>query len=251
MNTKPVILLIALFAGLQACSNRPSVVLSDRKMEDVLFDIHIADAEIENNYQLFSQTEMREIRRKQLYDAVFEKHGISFQSFDTSLVWYSGNLDRFVKIYDRINERYTLLQEQLNGKKNREEEMLRSGIYAVNRWKGARSASLEHFSSKRNRFLFRVDSLTHLQGTICELQFSALGISPDKTVKALLYAYLKDTFLIQQQTIEYNGNNLVKLNTDSMPPLKNTIDSIWGLIQLEQGNSAVIIHNIQVHVAHK
>ena len=218
-------------------------------MENVLFDIHIADAEIENNYRLFSGNQYRETRRKQLYDAVFEKHGITRQAFDTSLVWYSGRLDRFTKIYERINERYELLQGQLTEEKNRLEEALRYSIYAVNRWKGARSALLEPYPVQKNRFFLQVDSLNSLQGTICELHFSVLGVTPETKAKAILYAQLKDTFLIRNQAIECNSNHLVTINTDSLS--KKTIESVWGLIQLEPGENAMVVHNIQIRITGK
>ena len=245
MNKTPVILLISLFAGLQACSNR-SGALSDKKMEDVLFDIHIADAEIETDSRLFSQYQYRTTRKKQLYDAVFEKHGITLQTFDTSLVWYSSRLEQFNKIYERINERYTLLEEQFKEEKTRANEALRSGIYAVNRWKGAHSALLDIYSAQSNRFSLQVDSLKPLKGTVCELQFAVLGLTPKTKAKAMLCIHVKDTVLIRNQAIESNGNHWITVNTDSIS--RKEIESVWGLIQLEAGENAMVIHNIQVRI---
>ena len=239
-------MLIFFVAGLQACSNR-SGALSDKKMENVLYDIHIADAEIENDYRLFSNNQYRETRRTQMYDAVFEKHGITRQTFDTSLVWYSGRLDRFTKIYERIDERYTLLQREITEEKNRLDEAFRSEIYAINRWEGARSALLEPHWVQRNHFFLQVDSLNDLNGTSCELQFAVLGVTPETKATAVLYAQLQDTFLILNQTIEYNGKNVVQINTDSVS--QKIIESVWGLIQLEQGENAMVVHNIQVRIA--
>ena len=233
-------------AGLQACGHR-SGALSDKKMENVLFDIHIADAEIENDYRLFSNNQYRETRRKQMYDAVFEKHGITRQTFDTSLVWYSGRLDRFSKIYGRINDRYALLQRQITEEKNRLDEAFRSEIYAVNRWKGTRFALLDPYLAQRNHFFLQVDSLNALNGTICELQFAVLGVTTETKANAVLYAQLKDTFLVYNQAIEYNGKNVLKMNTDSVS--KKIIESVWGLIQLEQGENTMVVHNIQVRIA--
>ncbi|GHS95979.1 hypothetical protein FACS189421_00230 [Bacteroidia bacterium] len=79
-------------------------------MENVLFDLYIAETEIRENYAVFHSDS---IRRQLLLHSVFEKHRISEQKFDTSLVWYNAHLDRYLKINEKLTARYTLLIENL------------------------------------------------------------------------------------------------------------------------------------------
>jgi hypothetical protein len=79
-------------------------------MENVLFDLYIAETEIKENYPVFHSDS---IRKQQLFHSVFEKHRISKQKFDTSLVWYNANMERYLKINAKLNARYTLLIENL------------------------------------------------------------------------------------------------------------------------------------------
>lgn len=79
-------------------------------MENVLFDLYIAETEIKENYAVFHSDS---IRKQQLLHSVFKKHRISEQKFDTSLVWYNAHLDKYLKINDKLTARYTLLIENL------------------------------------------------------------------------------------------------------------------------------------------
>jgi hypothetical protein len=79
-------------------------------MENVLFDLYIAEAEIKENGPVFYSDS---IRRQQLLHSVFEKHRISEQKFDTSLVWYNAHLDRYLKINEKLTVRYAALINNL------------------------------------------------------------------------------------------------------------------------------------------
>ena len=95
--------LLGLFL-LTACSQeRPSYVLSDRRMEDVLYDLNLVENAINDNYAVFSGDSAR---RQQLLDYVFQKHKITEQTFDTSLVWYNAHLDKYMKINENVDKRY-------------------------------------------------------------------------------------------------------------------------------------------------
>lgn len=87
-----------------ACSGPPSYVLSEKQMEDVLYDLYLAESEIKQNQPVFRQDSLL---KEQLLQSVFDKNRIYKQEFDTSLVWYNSNLDRYIKINERLEQRYT------------------------------------------------------------------------------------------------------------------------------------------------
>ena len=79
-------------------------------MEDVLFDFYVAEAEIKENSAVFYS----DSSQKTVFQAVFKKHRISEQKFDTSLVWYNAHLDKYMKINEKLTERYTILIGKLH-----------------------------------------------------------------------------------------------------------------------------------------
>jgi len=88
-----------------SCIDRPDYVLDEDQMVDLLVDVHKAEGLIEmqavhgsdQNYQ------------KAIMAAVLVEHGVSRAQYDSSLMWYAGNLKQLVRIYNHVDER--LLEE--------------------------------------------------------------------------------------------------------------------------------------------
>ena len=84
-----------------ACQNRPSEVLPRKKMESLMYDMYVAEAIIDNDYQGFDRPEKKEA----LIDQVLRKHKISEARWDTSLSWYSDKIDIYLQINDSVKSR--------------------------------------------------------------------------------------------------------------------------------------------------
>ncbi len=94
---------------LSACSPRPNGVLSARKMEKVLYDIHRADGIL---YVKGYGNRTDETTAK-YYEVVLQRHSVTQAQFDSSLVWYTDNPKRFDKIYPKVMARLTEEKEWL------------------------------------------------------------------------------------------------------------------------------------------
>ena len=81
-----------------ACSKVPDGILSEKKMQAVQVDMQLAEAMISINNKDFPDNAHKEA----LYRSIFRKHKITEAQYDSSLVWYGGNLDIYMKVYDRI-----------------------------------------------------------------------------------------------------------------------------------------------------
>ena len=66
---------------LVACEQIPSHIIAPEQMEDLLVDIHKAEA-ISDNMPLYATTEARE----RLRQSVLDRHEVTLAQFDTSLV---------------------------------------------------------------------------------------------------------------------------------------------------------------------
>ncbi len=98
-------LLIALvaLALITSCSDRSShdKHLGEGKMEDVLYDLHLAQG-----LALQSPSDSIAYYTRLYRQEVFEKHGISEADFDSSMIWYGAHIDRLGKIYDALADRF-------------------------------------------------------------------------------------------------------------------------------------------------
>ena len=102
---------------------RPKGILSSRQMQNVLYDLHRADA-ILRQYDL--ELGPDEVLAK-YYEVVLEKHGITQAQFDSSLVWYTDHPSRFDKIYPKIEkhckDEYTEIMKTLEVEASIEEQV--------------------------------------------------------------------------------------------------------------------------------
>lgn len=90
-----------------SCSRTPSGVLSKGDMAELLADIHVGEAVVENNYSDF----ITDSARKVVKQAILEKHGVTQAELDTSFMWYGKHLDRYIEVYELTAD---ILQKRLD-----------------------------------------------------------------------------------------------------------------------------------------
>ena len=172
-------------------------------MEKVLFDIYLAEAEINSNYIIFSS----DSARKQVFlNSVLKKHQITEAVLDTSLAWYSGRLEKYIKINNKLNKRFTEAAEILRQK---EDALTKKNVFAD------RNGFL--LPVEKERFLlrctdlpnkiysFKADTVLSRYGGAYELQFNILGVSASLQPVVTLCVHCSDTAYIKQDTISRNG----------------------------------------------
>lgn len=79
-----------------ACKRMPGYVIKTDEMSAILADMHMAEAVVESNYGSYAS----DSSRMALKQAVLERHGVTLEQFDTSLVWYGHNIDAYLQVYD-------------------------------------------------------------------------------------------------------------------------------------------------------
>lgn len=105
---KRLFFLIFAIVAICACEERTSSILSSGKLEDVLYDYHLAQAMIEE-----LNGDDRSKMSQAYIDAVFEKHHITEAEFDSSMIYYNRNSKILQEIYSNIQERYQEENQQL------------------------------------------------------------------------------------------------------------------------------------------
>ena len=100
-------ILLLLFVA-TACDDRPKDVLSRGKMEEVLYDYHMVQGYIDQ----LPATERIEKAQDYIH-AVYKKHGVTEEQFDSSIVYYNRHTKDLLKIYSNLKDRYTTINEEI------------------------------------------------------------------------------------------------------------------------------------------
>ncbi len=98
INASFLCLTLACFVLMGCRPKRPKGILSEGKMEKVLVDYHLAQGMAEA-----TDGGDREAARYKYIQAVFKKHNITEAEFDSSLVYYFQNSEKFFEIYKNVS----------------------------------------------------------------------------------------------------------------------------------------------------
>lgn len=101
---KRIVRWVAVVAGLSflvGCGKQiPGGIIPPEKMEKVLYDYHLS-------VSMTNNLEYSEYYKKKSYnDYVFQKHGVTEEEFDSSMVWYTRHVDELTTIYSNLSERF-------------------------------------------------------------------------------------------------------------------------------------------------
>lgn len=189
---------------MQAChSDFPDDVLKPSKMEDVLYDYHIAQALAQQ-----SASDSIDYNIRLYQKAVFEKYGINEAVFDHSMQWYERHSTQLKKIYEHIAER-------LGGNAN-EGAVNFAGLNSVSGdtlsiWSGPSSALL--CSQNVNRFCFTLRADTALQkGDMLYWKFSSHWFYREgehRAVASIAIHYEGDSISTMQQFVYSDGEQYI------------------------------------------
>lgn len=211
-----------------SCQNRPSEVLPRKKMERVMYDMYIAEAIIDNDYQLFNLPEEKEA----LIDQVLEKHKISEARWDTSLSWYSDNIDLYLQLNDSVKSR--LQRDQIIAEQLNLQQIAQNKEYEVKPPDYIPSSFYIASLGCDRGFKFKLDS-TQLTEKFADndtiyFRFTTLGVYPMDiySLKAMLRIEYSDTIIYEGSKLEenksYSFNVLKHIKKDSIVALDGFIN---------------------------
>jgi len=216
----PVLFLTSLFF---ACSTRPSYVLSESKMERVLYDIYLSEAEINTNYAVFSSDSAR---KQELLNSVLKKHKITEAVLDTSLAWYSGHLEKYFKINEKVSKRFTETAEKLKRQLETPEKLTENAERLILP-SGKERFLLESGDLLNNVYTFKADTTLNRFGGVYELQFDILGLSGSLHPVVTLCAQCPDTTFVKRDTLRSDGLFLSSLTIPQQKQTKKLYGSIY------------------------
>ena len=224
-----------LFLLLMACSRVPKGIIPEKKMQQILTDMYLADAIINTDLIFYQNDE----NIKALYQSVFDKHRVTASIYDSSLVWYGKNLDVYMQVNNMALADVKKRIEKIN---NIEPEITVSedfdDIWSVSRYLEFTPTSL----SNTHSFSFRGDE-DYASGSIFVLGFQVLGLVPgmQSPVEVHLRAEQNDTTIIMNHQTGDNGYHEIILRTLPIPRVKR----VYGYIRIN--NDTVSYHKIYLN----
>lgn len=83
-----------------ACDRTPEGVIPPSDMASLMADIHVGESVVETERRAFASDSMRQV----LKQSILARHGYDVATFDSSLMYYGKNMDRYAELYDQVIE---------------------------------------------------------------------------------------------------------------------------------------------------
>lgn len=246
------LLAIALLLLLSGCRlKRPDNVMSPKKMEQFLYDYHLAQA-------IGQELPKEEKYTTQAYvDWAYKKNGITREEFNTSLVWYTRYPKELAKIYKRLSNRvdseYKLASKSLS-QIEKKSFTIQSGD-SVNLWYLDRTALL-NTSAYMRKLTYRVnrDTTFHKGDTII-LSLTGSFVSIDSGVPQYAYmslsAYYTDSVSTVDTILRNSGQVRLPVILDRKKDMLNISGSINYLDSTDNRNSMLVLSGLELMRYHE
>ena len=185
---------------------RPEDVIAPEKLEALLYDYHLAQAvtadEVSSSY-----------KKKMHINYVFEKHGVTKEQLDSSLVWYMRYPKHIFRIYSKLEERLVAEMENMGVLTAEEdaynEQMVNASV--VNLWRGPKVKLLSTVAlCNKLDFKYEADD-TYIIGDSLSFSFNAkfLPAELDTIVRsahaALVVEYADATTAKSGEVVDADG----------------------------------------------
>lgn len=211
-------------------------VLSRDKMVAVLHDIQVAEAIHQVRHQDYRLKEDKDA----LIDGVLQKHGITLAQLDSSLVWYSDN----VEIYNRVND-------SIISTLKREKDL------ATNQWEryqqlsntnsGSLLPSYFYLTNATPVLSFNIDSAQVDSYPDFDLQLRALWVQEDTDAEFAVSFTYADTVIVDSRKLLPVDSLLYQINKPDVQD--STLSRISGHIRLNNQeiiDQRVLLYDIKL-----
>lgn len=229
---------------ISSCQNRPKEVLNRKRMEQLMYDVYIAEATMDNDYDDFGSPEEKEA----YINKVFAEHKVTQAQWDSSLSWYSDRIDLYLKMNDSVKARLKRTQTEIDtkiGQLNMQNIEPNVEIYSDSYI--PRIYTFKMPGTPKAGFRFQLDSTEisrDIPGNFFSFNLNVIGISPvDKSsLRSALILVYNDTTIYRVEHIDENRNYGTPI---SKYIYNDTLTQILGFVHLE--SLPGITPNIQLY----
>lgn len=252
MKSVHTIISIILLCCLFACDRQSDDIIPKRKMEDVLYDYHIAQGIIAN-----IPYDQREQSQKYI-EAVFEKYEVTEAQFDSSLVYYNRNIEDIQDIYKHLQTRFEALDAslQLQGGSSEMRTVYTLGGDTTDIWTGKKLLILRsnQYLNKES-FVIKADTAFHLNDQfklVADLDFIREDMNNHNNnitaCIAIHYKNGKTVSSVQQSNIPDNIE--LTVNAIDNKEIKTISGYFLFMSEMTQMRCIGIVRNISIYRIH-
>ena len=249
INVWVILMLIPMLYGCRL--RRPESVLSPKKMEQFLYDYHLAQA-------IGQDLPQNERYKTNAYiDWAYSRNNISKDEFERSLIWYTRNPKELSKIYkrlsNRIDDEYKAVSKSLS-QIEKKSFSIQSGD-SVDLWYMDRTALL-NTSAYMNKLTYHINrDTTFYKGDTVSLGLYGTFVSVDSGVPQYahisLSAYYDDGITTADTIIRSNAQVYLSVVLDTAKTLSNISGAISYLDYTDNRNALLILSDIELMRYHE
>lgn len=207
--------------------------MSRDKMIEVLHDIQLAESIIRSNSEDFKLKEQKEA----LIEGVLEKHNITRAQLDSSLVWYSDNVDAYTRVNDSVIASLKRDSEQLS-------KQIYRGMRSSYTFNYGILPGFYHLSDANPLLTFDIDTLRVKRLPGLKFDFKTMWINKDTDADVFVSFQYRDTTI----------NESFKLTKDTAytigkPQIDDLLKTVSGYIYLDvkdRLNQNILLYDIVV-----
>lgn len=247
MRKIDIVILGLLALVLSGCRlNRPDDVLSPKKMEQFLYDYHLAQAITQDLPKEEKYTTDAYI------DWAYEKNGITKDEFNTSLVWYTRYPKELARIYkrlsNRIDDEYRRASRSLS-QIEKKSFTIQSGD-SVNLWYLDNTAVM-NTSVYMNKLTFMVnkDTTFHNGDTVrLNMHGTFVAVDPEASGRAYisLSAYYGDSVSTDDTVLCSSGQVVLSLVLDSHKSFSSISGSVNYLDSTDNRDGILVLSGMEL-----
>jgi len=211
-------------------------------MENLLYDINVAEKAIGDNLSSFFSDS---VRKETFFNSVLEKHKVTRRELDASIEWYAGNLGRYNKINANLRKRFQKSIQELRDVSPEISESVGNFSDSAGQLLIQDSvAFLNPYNLSRPFFTFKTDTVFFAYGGAFDLQFTILGIDGIHNPELTFCVQCADTVFVKKIPIENNGFYSETIYVTDEKRVKEA----YGYIRLPKVNSRtnVLIRDFQL-----
>ena len=247
MRRIDIVILGLLAFALSGCRlNRPDNVLSPKKMEQFLYDYHLA------------QAITQDLPREEKYttnayiDWAYEKNGITKDEFNASLIWYTRYPKELARIYkrlsNRIDDEYRRASRSLS-QIEKKSFTIQSGD-SVNLWYLDNTAVM-NTSVYMNKLTFMVnkDTTFHNGDTVrLNMHGTFVAVDPEASGRAYisLSAYYGDSVSTDDTVLCSSGQVVLSLVLDSQKSFSSISGSVNYLDSTDNRDGILVLSGMEL-----
>lgn len=224
--------ILAIVVLLNSCGRRPRYVMHEDKMTDVLYDIQLAQS-IYRSGSDFNSDEKKDA----LLNGILQKHNITQAELDSSLLWYSDNVEIYNTINDSVASRLRAASNAMTS--------ARSNVLGHN-YSNYLVPPLSYLNEQTPTMSFYIDSnkIKTIDLPKFSLRFDVQGVSSLQNAEAAVFFTYKDTLVKTIVPIAENRRYIFAKPQLADSLLKNISGYVHVKNKIKGISSDVILYNI-------